>query len=187
VGVAEAVTAAMLAHGPERLAGGAPTTGTAAGTGTIGAGATGVGITGCGSGRTDVVDVRACTRRTVLPPREVTGVAASCDARAAPLSPVPEMSTVKTTLPALTVALTALAGMPSLVAMSAVMAEIVAEEYWSSVPSSVMLSLPTDRVGMLSVSFWPPWQCPPTLHEKKCRPVAPSGMMKRLGDEEPIN
>jgi hypothetical protein len=97
------------------------------------------------------------------------------------------MSTVKTTLPALTVALTALAGMPSLVAISAVMAEIVAEEYWSSVPSSVMLSRPTDTVGMLSVSFWPAWQCPLTLHEKKCRPVAPSGMMKRLGDEEPIN
>ena len=41
MGVVEAVTAAMLAHGPERLAGGAPTTGTAAGTGIIGAGATG--------------------------------------------------------------------------------------------------------------------------------------------------
>ena len=41
MGVEEAVTAAMLAHGPEGLAGDAPETGTGAGTGTVGAGATG--------------------------------------------------------------------------------------------------------------------------------------------------
>jgi hypothetical protein len=81
-----------------------------------------------------------------LPPNEVIGDAANVEAKAAPFRPLPEMTTVKTTLPLppLTVALTALAGIPSLPAISAYISKTVAEVYWSGVPSSVMRSSPTD-------------------------------------------
>jgi len=84
--------------------------------------------------------VVATIARTVLPPNEVIGDAANVRARAAPFTPLLEMVTVMTTLPALTVAVTALAGMPSLVAMSMVTAEIARIVYWSTVPSRVMRS-----------------------------------------------
>ena len=135
---------------PPEAAGAAVTPGLAAGAAVMPAG-TGAGV------RTDVgggvcgekgagvgANVTAARPRTALPPNEVIGDAANVEARAAPFRPLPEMTTVMTTLPALTVALTALAGMPSLAAISAVITEIVLDVYWSTVPSSVMRSWPID-------------------------------------------